>query len=416
MAEWKLPTGYNDPSNVWASETNAYDGSTTTRAGSSVRGMSWSGYLELTIDPIHCSKIRFFANYSGFFAIDRIKVDVYYDYSWHEVHSGSFLDEVWIEKGLGGVYYVNKIRFKFRNGAPLWSLTCLLYEAEFYQTIGTPLLTTKDATDVEDTTATLNGEIDDRGGGVCTERGFIYKEGEGGGEQEVKETGSFVEGEYSLDISGLDNTKIYYFKAYAINAADTGEGEWKSFGKTIVTPTVTTNAATSVDEEKATLNGNITVAGGQNPEERGFEWKEGIGGNVSKLKETGSFPIGTFSLVLSDLDPNTTYYFRAYAINDAGTGTGNWLSFIIGYANPTVKTHNATDEQQNQVTGNGEIVSTGGADCDERGFEYGLTKTATWLKNEVAGGYGVGHFNLTINGLETNTEYWYRAYAKRYKE
>ncbi|MCX6759381.1 MAG: hypothetical protein NT012_02360 [Candidatus Nealsonbacteria bacterium] len=68
---------------------------------------------------------------------------------------------------------------------------------------------------------------------------------------------------------------------------------------------------------------------------------------------------------------------------------------ILSYTDPIVETHDATDILTTQVKGNGEIISTGGQDIDEIGFEYGLSQEPTWVKNETA-----------------NTEYWYRAYAK----
>ncbi|MBA7573614.1 hypothetical protein ES708_15412 [subsurface metagenome] len=220
---------------------------------------------------------------------------------------------------------------------------------------------------------------------------------------------------YCEELTGLDPTKKYYFKAYAINEAGTGEGEWKSFGVDVIIPEVDTNDATGVTHEKAVLNGNITDTGGQECKERGFEYKIGEESTILTIRETGEFGIGAYSLDFDGLDPNLTYHFRAYAKNDAGTGHGDWLDFNTGYTTPMVVTHNATNELTTKVTGNGEIVSTGGMDCAERGFEYGLSKVATWVKKETAGGYGVGHFNLTIDGLSANTEYWYRAYAKFFK-
>ena len=64
------------------------------------------------------------------------------------------------------------------------------------------------------------------------------------------------------------------------------------------------------------------------------------------------------------------------------------------------------------VTGNGNITCAGGEDCAERGFQYGLTQTPTWTEKVDAGGYGAGAFYLTIDTLQSNTAYWYRAYAK----
>lgn len=415
MAGYILPTGYSDPNGIWGSETLAYNNNTDygDAARCTVPAWSWSGYLVLTVDPVYCSKLKFFARYDGTNGINKIDLDVYYSGAWHNVYEGSFLNRVWTEKSLGGSYYVSQLRIRFYNNDSSVK-TALLYEAHFYETTGIPKVTTNAATGVSGALATLNGNITDVGGATCTVRGFKYKEGIAGEEQDASDSGAFGTGAFSEALTGLDPTKKYYFKAYATNTAGTGYGAWKSFGVTIAAPTVTSGAATSVDHEKATLNGNITTTGGQDCTERGFQWKIGAGGDIDTLPETGTFGVGAYSILLDDLDANVIYYFRAYAKNSAGTSYGDWLNFTTDITNPTVITHNATDELETQVTGNGEIVSTGGVDCDGRGFDYGLSKVATWMKEESAGSYGVGFFDIDIDGLTANTEYWYRAWAKRY--
>lgn len=413
--EWVSPTGYVDSVGSWSNEQCAYDNDLTTRCFTICHSYFWSSFLELTINAIYCSKVKFYASYDGTTGINKIDLDVYYDGAWHDVFEGSYLHYVWTEKSLGeGTYYVTKMRMRFYNNSSNFHAVNLM-EAMFYQAVGIPKVTTNAATSVGSGKATLNGNITDTGGEACTVRGFKYKEGTDGEELDTSDVGSFQKGAFSKSLTGLDPNKKYYFKAYATNTSGTGYGSWLSFGENIVVPTVTTSAATGIDYEKATLNGNITATGGQDPTERGFEWKIGVGGTISKLPQTGTFGIGAYSILLSNLDANITYYFRAYAKNGAGTAYGDWLNFTTDYTSPTVKTHNATNELTTQVTGNGQIIKTGGADCDEIGFEYGLSKVPTWLKNEVAGGYGVGFFDLTIDGLTANTEYWYRAYAKRYE-
>ncbi|MCJ7790530.1 MAG: hypothetical protein MUP69_10235 [Candidatus Atribacteria bacterium] len=413
--EWVSPTGYIDPNGSWVDESKAYDGNLGKgfSATSIVPAKSWSNYLELTIGAIWCSGIKFYASYWGTNGINTIDLDVYYSGSWISVYYGSFLNHVWVEKTnqLDPMQYVTKMRIRFYNNFSD-SITAELVEAMFYQVVGIPILITKAATVVGDGKATLNGNITNTGGANCTTRGFGYCE-EGGAVQDISESGSFSAGVYSLNLTDLDPNKKYYFYAYAINSAGTATGDWLSFVEEgIDIPTVTTSEATLVDYEEATLNGEITTTGGQDPTERGFEWKIGETGTIETLPETGTFGIGVYSLILEDLENFTEYYFRAYAKNDGGTAYGSWLNFTTDLTDPEVVTHNATDELTTSAVLNGEIVKTGGQDCDEEGFEYGLTKKAEFtIKNDV-GGYGVGYFNKTAIDLTPNTEYWYRAYAK----
>lgn len=93
--------------------------------------------------------------------------------------------------------------------------------------------------------------------------------------------------------------------------------ELRAFG--ITSPTVSTNDATDVQDISAVLNGNITSTGGENPNERGFEWGTVSGGPyLNSWTEPGSFGTGVFSRTIIGLSRETPYFFRAKARNSVG--------------------------------------------------------------------------------------------------
>ena len=179
----------------------------------------------------------------------------------------------------------------------------------------------------------------------------------------------------------------------------------------IVSPTVTTQAVSDITHNSGKGNGNITATGGINATERGFEYKEGEEGEVDKVYDTGDFETGEFSKDITGLKPNVQYYVRAYAKNPAGTGYGDWVDFTTNKTTPTVTVQAVTDVLPNSATANGNITSTGGENCSERGFNYGLTKTPTWTVKDEVGGYGTGAYSKALSDLQSNTYYWIRAYA-----
>jgi len=153
----------------------------------------------------------------------------------------------------------------------------------------------------------------------------------------------------SVDLSALSFSDEYLFVEYAI-ATTSGCG--KSGGcpvifrcneganqridtptfSAIVPPTVVTNPATDVGTLHATLNGEITDTGGENADERGFEWGTESGSYPNSWTETGNFGVGAFSHEITGLQPKTTYYYRAKAHNSAGWSYGDEQTFTtLGY-------------------------------------------------------------------------------------
>jgi hypothetical protein len=104
-------------------------------------------------------------------------------------------------------------------------------------------------------------------------------------------------------------------------------------------PTLTTSAASSVAEETATGNGNITATGGGTCFARGFVYdtaSHGDPGNVAPASsgyatgyttEAGWFETGAFTGTLTSLAPAVLYYYRSWAQNSAGYAYGGEQSF-----------------------------------------------------------------------------------------
>lgn len=92
-------------------------------------------------------------------------------------------------------------------------------------------------------------------------------------------------------------------------------------------PSVTTAEVTDIFTKSATMGGTVTDAHGFNITERGVCWSNTpypTIDNDSKIMGSG---LGDFSASVNDLQKETTYYVRAYAINSAGVGYGEEVSF-----------------------------------------------------------------------------------------
>ena len=93
-------------------------------------------------------------------------------------------------------------------------------------------------------------------------------------------------------------------------------------------PILTTNALTAITQTGVTTGGNITSDSGLPITSRGVVWSTSQSPTISlSTKTSNGTGIGSFTSLLTNLIPKTTYYVRAYATNSAGTGYGNEISF-----------------------------------------------------------------------------------------
>jgi uncharacterized protein (TIGR02145 family) len=79
---------------------------------------------------------------------------------------------------------------------------------------------------------------------------------------------------------------------------------------------------------------------------------------------------------------------------------------------PTIVTNEATDLTENSATLNGEVISDGGSTITERGFYWSETdQTPDAGDNKVFASGTIGSYIKTISGLQSETKYYYRAFA-----
>ena len=93
-------------------------------------------------------------------------------------------------------------------------------------------------------------------------------------------------------------------------------------------PTLTTTSISAITTTTATSGGNITSDGGASITARGIVWSTSTNPTINLTTKTSNGTgTGSFSSSLTNLTPKTSYYVRAYAINSAGTGYGNEITF-----------------------------------------------------------------------------------------
>jgi uncharacterized protein (TIGR02145 family) len=195
-----------------------------------------------------------------------------------------------------------------------------------------PALTTNDVTEITQTTATSGGSVTE-GESQVTSSGICWSSSE---KPTVADKISADAGTGSPFIRKLTdlvpNTK-YYVRAYATNANGTGYGNQVIFTTSqIAVPEITTREIDQLTSFTSYASGIIISDNGSPITEKGVCLGKSHNPTTSDLKFPCFDTQGVSDIFTSYLPwetPNTTYYLRAYAINSAGTGYGNEITFTI---------------------------------------------------------------------------------------
>jgi hypothetical protein len=189
---------------------------------------------------------------------------------------------------------------------------------------------------------------------------------------------------------------------------------------------VDTNAATSISETFAMLNGEVTEDGGQTIDWRGFVWdttSRADPGNVvppatysdNWTEGGGNYGENPFTDNVTTLATGLIYYYRAFAHNATGWEYGDEETFTT-LGNPSISSVAVTYLATTSVRLNALVNSDGGQACDVR-FGYDTvsrscdfvapgeyTNITVWVENTYLKGQTP---YVDITGLVAGTPYYF---------
>ncbi|MBK7099945.1 MAG: hypothetical protein IPH58_18635 [Sphingobacteriales bacterium] len=280
-----------------------------------------------------------------------------------------------------------------------------------------PVLSSTSISDITAVSAVAGGNISNDGGSPVTARGLVWSTSANPTLQSNngKTSDGSGAGSFSSSITGLNANTTYYARAYATNSIGTAYGNELSFKTLSTLAVLTTNQAEDITATTAACGGNVGNDGGGAITARGVVWGTAqnptLETNAGKTSDgTGS---GSFSSTLNNLNPNTTYYARAYASNNVGTAYGNEVTFKTSSALAGLTTFSASEITSSSAVSGGNITTDGGASVSERGIVWHVIPNPT-QENCIGtskAGSGTGSFNAPLIMLSPNISYYVKAFA-----
>ena len=201
-------------------------------------------------------------------------------------------------------------------------------------------------------------------------------------------------------------------------------------------PTVVTKSVGEVTETTAKVVGQVTADGGAEISERGVCWNAEGNPTILDFRTIDGIGVGSFTSNIPDLVPNTQYYVRAYATNEAGTSYGEEKTFTTlevipeepgdepeepgdepetpeqpEEVAPVVTTAEVTDIKLFSAVCGGEVVSNGEYVVVARGVCWSMEQNPTIEDSHTTDGISTGTYTSNLTELNHSTTYYVRAYA-----
>lgn len=301
-------------------------------------------------------------------------------------------------------------------------------ETKTYEVSDLPTVKTGDyAIDGANQKAVCTGSVTSNGGSQLNATGICYMKGSGTPtiNNSCANT-SNASTSISITLNNLEYGQKYSYRAFATNNRGTAYGEVKTLSFPAMLPTVSTGTAT-INGYNAVCTGSVTDVGATPLTRSGICYMQGTGTPTvanTTVNTANSSTLTAIRANLANLQPNTTYSFRAFASNSKGTAYGQVKTFAMPSEQPTVTTIGYTNVI-GQIANNwggimyykltGVITNSGMGNIIEKGVCY-LTGTGTptindskMIDNSSSNDIAC---NLNSGNMSNGNTYSWRAYAK----
>jgi hypothetical protein len=292
-----------------------------------------------------------------------------------------------------------------------------------------PTLTETLATSVNENGALLMGSVTDNGGKEITQWGFAYKVYENGTSDPTiydkvitlsapdNSTSPSESSPLSMEsqVSGLQAQTRYVARAFARNSTNVGYGAVVTFTTEELKIPQLTCTMGDVTAFAATPTATISTNGGYAVTRYGFCWstESQVPTTDHLTMDVGTDDAKSFSKMVDDLTPQTTYYMRAYAINEKGTGYSNAMTFTTeARQTVTLATPTTSEVGDTLATVSSSMTVPSGTTVTEKGICYSLySSRPTTDGSKMVDSSTGNNISAKLTGLKEGGVYYLTAYA-----
>jgi len=221
---------------------------------------------------------------------------------------------------------------------------------------------------------------------------------------------------WTTDLSGTTQARARELAIHRNDLQDGNKNRRHGYSVRCVrneTLSISTLPGTVVGSTGFSTGGTVSSSAGDSVLSRGVAYATHSNPTTSDLTVAAGSGVGSFSANVTGLTSGTTYYFRSYAVIDAGTSYGNIdsISLIPSQVLASLTTTDVSNITDSSALSGGEITSDGGAAVTQRGIAYSTSPNPDISSSTTTNGTGTGIFSSALSGLTPGTAYYVRAYA-----
>ncbi len=200
-----------------------------------------------------------------------------------------------------------------------------------------------------------------------------------------------------------------YFSAAGTRMEKIDDYEFEIEGATSIVeeghPVVLGYEVTDKTTNSITAGGNVTSDGGTLVNEKGIVYATGPNPTTGSNKIALGDGLGLFSTAINDLEPNTTYFVRAYAINGTGTSYGA-EKIVTTLGTPSIKTSKTSIEVDENGGSDTFLVSLGGQPASNVAINIVSNNTSEVTVSPSLLSFGPGTWDIpqlvTVTAVDDN--------------
>lgn len=277
------------------------------------------------------------------------------------------------------------------------------------------------------TSLVVKAAVELENGSVVTERGVCW------GKEEQTLPGDHIRekrylkateggiGEFTIEITGLEDNTTYYVYTYAVNAVDTAYSAGQPFSTNEGVGSVITLKPDekNIRATSALLKGVIPASdrGESEITDRGFYLSDKPNPSKSDsvyhaINQTiDPLVDDTFCFHVKNLQPETKYYVLAYAENQFGIYPSKVDSFQTTDGKPRVSAVTRDSIGFTNAFLSAQLISEGDSAITAFGFCWGIMENPTIENDTIVCQEKDGKYSGKLKNLEAHKQYYARAYA-----